>query len=117
MDDGGLKQFQTTAIHSTSTALKGEDMIQAKKYWVILLICVIIFACVCVVGWSQRGLASSTVTWEYKIVAIRTEGVGYIEEPERTMNKMGEGGWEFVQIITVDEIRTSQGRFLFKRAK
>jgi hypothetical protein len=108
---------QTSVGFQVSTKLEGEDMIQAKNFLLVTLICVMIFVCVAIVGWGTRSQASSKVLWEYKIVRIVTQGAGSGGQPERTMNELGADGWEFVQIITNEEIDGMYGNFLFKRAK
>ena len=93
-------------------------MIQVKNSSVVLLICVIVFVCVGLLGWSQQGRAFSNVVWEYKVVYIPIDDAKYAQEPEPTMNRLGSEGWEFVQIMDSNNTHpVKQGYFIFKRAK
>jgi hypothetical protein len=106
-----VEAISTSTRFSTARTSKGEDMIRAKNSLAVFIVCVTIFACIGILGWGNRGQAFSKVVWEYKVIPMEQSGA------EPTLNKLGSDGWEFVQIISNDQINGYGGYFLFKRAK
>ncbi|HEX8162480.1 MAG TPA: hypothetical protein VF538_11445 [Pyrinomonadaceae bacterium] len=76
---------------------------------------VVVFALLCVVGWSAYGQrqGGGKAEWEYRSVSIQSGT--YYDEGDKRFNEMGRQGWELVAAIN----REDRGRieFVFKRAK
>lgn len=88
-------------------------MAHQRNPWVIV-VCLLVMAGLFMIGSGWRSHAVSRSSWEYKIMRINLERPG---EPVVTMNELGSDGWEFVQIISEEQIRGKDGQYLFKRAK
>ena len=48
-------------------------MIQARNFFMVCSICIMIFASTTIVGWSNHSQAASKVVWEYKIINTAVE--------------------------------------------
>jgi hypothetical protein len=76
---------------------------------------VVVFALLCVVGWSAYAQRQSAgrAEWEYQSVSIQS--AKYYEESDNRLNEMGKQGWELVAVIS----REDRGRieYVFKRVK
>jgi hypothetical protein len=117
MRSGGLRLSQISASSQTSAASKGDEMIRRKNALLALLICMMILACVSIVGWSNRSQAASKIVWEYKIFNTSVEPPpSPMADPESGLKLLGIDGWELVQ-FSRGEISETRGIWIFKRPK
>jgi len=92
-------------------------MIQARNFFMVWSICILILACTGIVGWSNHSQAASKVVWEYKILNSATEPPpAPMGDPERGLNQLGADGWELVQ-FSRSEISETHGIWILRRAK
>lgn len=92
-------------------------MIQTRSFLMALFICMMIFVCASLIGWSNHSQAASKMVWEYKIINTAVEPPqSPMANPERGLNQLGAEGWELVQ-FSRSEMDATQGMWIFKRAK
>ncbi len=75
-----------------------------RSNWILALL---VFAAMCVCGWSAFGQRQSTdsMRWEYSVKLV----TGYPEDSPSLFSELGEQGWELIAV--------SDGRAYFKRPK
>lgn len=88
-------------------------MITIKRLTALLTIVLLISYLSGIAG-AARGRSSVKNQWQYKTVEIRLNSVG---EPERTLNQLGDEGWEVVHLRVDENTAGLGGHYLLKRIK